>query len=114
MSKEIQIQEVTEELLQEIVRRIVRVADPDKIIVFGSRARGDSRFHSDLDLLVIKESAEPRHRRSIPLLAALSDIITPMDILVYTPEEVRDWCKVPQAFPTTAVREGKVLHDRKN
>jgi predicted nucleotidyltransferase len=103
---------VTDELLQEIVGRIVRAVDPDKIILFGSRARGDSHTRSDLDILVIMESTEPRHRRSIPLFAALSDIMVPMDIVVYTPEEVREWGNVRQAFPTTALREGKVVYER--
>jgi predicted nucleotidyltransferase len=109
-----QAQEITQDLLQEIVHRIVEVADPEKVILFGSRGRGDSHAHSDLDILVIKESNEPRHRRSIPLFSALSDIMVPMDILVYTPEEIQDWSNVRQAFPTSAVREGRVLYERKS
>ena len=113
MTKRVRVPEVTEDLLEEIVRRIVHAVDPEKIILFGSRARGDSRAQSDLDVLVIMESTKPRWERSIPLFGALSDIMIPMDILVYTPEEVREWSNVRQAFPTTAVREGKVLYERK-
>jgi predicted nucleotidyltransferase len=52
------------QMMDEIVRRIVSVVQPEKIVLFGSRARGDARPSSDLDLLVIAESDEPRFRRS--------------------------------------------------
>jgi predicted nucleotidyltransferase len=108
-----QTPEITEDLLQEMVQRIVQVVAPEKIVLFGSRARGDACSHSDLDILVIMDSTEPRHRRSIPLYGALSDVMIPMDILVYTPEEVSEWSNVRQAFPTTAIRQGRVLYERK-
>jgi len=98
-------------LLEEIVRRIVMTAKPNKVILFGSRARGQTRPNSDFDLLVIAESTQPRYRRSAPLYGVLSDILLPMDILVYSPEEVREWSEVPQAFVTTAIREGKILYE---
>ena len=98
-------------LTEEIVRRIVLTIRPEKIILFGSRARGDARPDSDIDLLVIAHSREPRHRRSARLYGALSDILVAMDILVYGPEEVEEWSGVPQAFVTTAMREGKVLYE---
>ena len=101
-----------EDLYQEIVHRIVAVSDPNKIILFGSRARGDSRQDSDIDLLVINESSEPRYKRSILLYAALSHIMLPMDILVYTPDEVQEWSEVRQAFITTALREGTMLYEK--
>jgi len=98
-------------LMDEIVRRIVKTIDPEKIILFGSQARREARPESDIDLLVIAESTQPRYRRAAPLYGALSDILAPMDILVYSPEEVQEWSQVPQAFVTTAIREGKVLYE---
>ncbi len=100
------------ELTDEIVRRIVQVISPQKIILFGSRARGDAHHSSDFDLLVISESSEPRYRRSAPLYTALADLPVETDLLVYTPEEVLDWSDVQEAFVTTAVREGNVLYER--
>ena len=97
--------------MDEIVRRIVETISPQKVILFGSQSRGDARPESDLDLLVIADSTQPRYRRSAPLYGALSDILVPMDILVYSPQEVKEWSEVPQAFVTTAVREGKVLYE---
>ena len=102
------------EVMDEIVRRIVETIHPEKVILFGSRARGDARSESDIDLLVIAESSEPRHRRSAPLYGVLSDILSPMDILVYTPEGAREWSQVRQAFVTTAVREGVVLYENQS
>lgn len=105
-------QEITDVLLDEILRLIVQTAQPQKVILFGSRARGNVHPGSDLDILVVKESTEPRYRRAVPILLALSSIHVPMDILVYTPQEIEAWRAVPQAFVTTAIREGKVLYER--
>ncbi len=106
--------QVTSDLIEEVIHRIVAVANPEKIILFGSRARGDARPTSDMDILVIADSKEPRYRRSVPLYGALSKILVPMDILVFTPEEVEEWSGVRQAFITTALREGKVLYEKQN
>lgn len=103
---------IDEELIAEVVRRIVEVADPDKVILFGSHARGEAGSRSDLDILVIKSSDVPRWDRSGRIYTALRNIMVPMDILVYTPEEVYDWSLVEEAFITTAVREGKVLYEK--
>jgi predicted nucleotidyltransferase len=89
----------------------VKAIHPQKIVLFGSRARGQARPDSDIDILVVAESAEPRHRRSAPLYGVLSDIQTPMDIVVYTPDEITEWSQVRQAFITTAMREGRVLYE---
>ena len=103
--------DATSALTDEIVRRIVMTIRPEKVVLFGSQARGDARPNSDLDILVIAESSEPRYRRSAPLYGVLSDILLPMDIIVYTPEEVEEWRNVRQAFVSTAIREGKVLYE---
>ena len=100
------------EVLNEMVRRLVDIIHPDKVILFGSRARRDHRSGSDFDLLVIAESERPRHSRSAELYGALKDIIVPTDLIVYTPSEVEEWSQVPQAFVTTAVREGRVLYEK--
>ena len=96
----------------DVVHRIVAISHPQRIILFGSRARGVARPDSDVDLLVIADSQQPRCKRSGPLYGSLRDIPIAMDILVYTPGEVREWTRVPQALVTTAVREGKVLYEK--
>ena len=97
--------------LNEVTKRIRRIAHPRKIILFGSRARGENQVNSDWDFLVVADSNLPRHERSSPLYGALSDMVAGMDIMVYTPDEVREWRDVPQALVTTAIREGKVLYE---
>ena len=98
--------------LQEVVRRLVEAVDPDRIIMFGSRARGDAKPDSDLDLLIVKDSTEPRHRRAIPAYGALTGLGIPTDILWRTGAEIEDWSKVPNHVITTAIREGRVLYER--
>jgi predicted nucleotidyltransferase len=100
------------DLIQGIVQRIVDTAQPEKVILFGSRARGDARPKSDFDVLVIKHSDEPRYRCSVPLYVALADLPVEVEVMVYTPEEVEEWSQVPQAFVTTALREGTTIYER--
>jgi predicted nucleotidyltransferase len=101
---------VTDELLAEVVRRILAVGSPSKIVLFGSRAHGEARPDSDLDVLIIEESDLPRHRRAPRHLRALTGLFPANDVVVWTPAEVNEWTSVPQAFITTALREGRVLY----
>ena len=104
---------VAEEI--EVIRdRIVRFYQPDKIILFGSRARGDASEYSDIDLLVISDREEhlPRYKRGLDIRLRLSDLRTPKDILFYTHEDVRRWESVPQAFVNTVLNEGEILYER--
>jgi predicted nucleotidyltransferase len=103
-----------DQVLEEIVARIKEVAQPERIILFGSRAQGTARPESDFDLLVIKESDEPRYRRAAPLYTALAEVPVEIEVIVYTPDEVSEWDSVREAFVTTAVREGKILYERES
>jgi predicted nucleotidyltransferase len=102
--------ELDDHLLQEVVRRIRQAGNPHRIVLFGSRARGDAMADSDLDLLIIEESTLPRHKRPIPYLRALLGLFPAKDVVVYTPAEVAEWADVPNAFVTTALREGRILY----
>jgi len=99
-------------LLEEMLVRIRGQGPVERVILFGSRARGEAGPESDFDLLVIKESEEPRYRRSAPFYTAMADMPVEVEIVVYTPEEVREWRSVPQAFITTAIREGVVVYEK--
>lgn len=98
--------------LQEMVHRITATGNPQKIILFGSRARGDARPDSDYDLLLIEPSDQPRHRRAARYRRALIGLAPAKDILVWTPEEVAEWRDVPNAFITTAINEGIVVYEQ--
>jgi predicted nucleotidyltransferase len=99
-------------VLAEIVRRIVEAVDPDKIIPFGSRARGDNRPDSDVDLMVIESSLEAKHRRTIPILRPLSGVDASVDVVWYTPEEFEDWSGIRTHLVGRVLREGVVLHEK--
>jgi len=101
-----------EAALSEIVRRLVQAVDPDRIILFGSRARGDHRPDSDVDLLLIRQSTLPPHRRVIPAYKAMTGLLVPTDILWRTPEEVQDWSQVRNHVTARALREGRVLYEK--
>jgi uncharacterized protein len=100
-------------LIRDIVRRIVDTVQPERVILFGSQSRGDSRPNSDFDVQVIRRSDEPRYRRSIPLYVVLADLPVEVAVMDYTPEEVDEWSAVAQAFVTTAVREGTTIYERR-
>jgi predicted nucleotidyltransferase len=106
------IENITDEVLEEVVRRVVEAVGPDRIILFGSYAHGYPHPDSDLDLLVIMPSHQPRWQRAIPIYDALRGLLIPKDVVVYTPQEVEEWSEVPQAFVTTAIRTGKVLYEK--
>lgn len=101
-----------DQTLQEIVRRILEVGEPQKIVLFGSRARAEARPDSDYDLLVIEPSNLPRYKRAAKYRRALLGVSPAKDIIVWTPAEVAEWRQVPNAFITNAVSEGIVLYER--
>ena len=98
-------------ILQEIVNRLLEAGEPQKIILFGSHARCEASDESDFDLLVIEPSMVPRFKRATRYRRALKDFGYSKDIVVWTPDEVAEWQNVPNAFVTTALREGIVLYE---
>ena len=100
-----------DQTLQEIIKRVLAVGGPQKVILFGSRARGEAKPGSDYDLLVIEPSDLPRYRRAAKYRKALTGVCVAKDIVVWTPEEIAEWQNVPNAFITTALNEGVVLYE---
>lgn len=103
---------VSEGILEEMVRRLVRNLDPDMVILFGSRARGDARPDSDVDLLIVKDLVEPRTVALRKAYEALSGIGLPKDVIWYTPSEIAEWREVGNFIATRALREGRVLYEK--
>jgi uncharacterized protein len=102
--------QIDEAFWDEVVRRIRSVAEPDKVILFGSRVRGEGGAASDIDLFIVVPSSLPRHKRPVPFYKALAGLGVPKDIVVYTPEEVEDWKTASCSLVATVLREGRVLY----
>jgi predicted nucleotidyltransferase len=102
----------TMEILDELVARIRNAVQPERIVLFGSHARGTAGPESDFDILVIAPSSLPRWRRTVPLYRLLAGIGISKDLIWWTPEEVEEWRNVRSHFITTVLREGKVLYER--
>ena len=99
-------------ILDEMVRRIVRRFDPDRIVLFGSHARGEAGADSDVDLLVVMPVSGSQREKAIEVRCALHDVRTPKDIIVVTPEEFERHRNIVGTIVRVALREGKVLYVR--
>jgi predicted nucleotidyltransferase len=102
---------VTDELLAGITRRIVERFHPRRIVLFGSRARGDARPDSDIDLFIEMESGKRPPDRAIDILSLFGLRTWSMDVLVYTPEEVRRSRGDVGSWVASIEAEGRVLHE---
>lgn len=101
-----------QEKIQEMVRRIVERFEPDKIILFGSHARGTATADSDVDLLVVMPVRGSRLEKTVEIRVAVHDIRVPKDIVVTTPEDFA-WRKdIVGTLERPVIREGKVLYAR--
>ena len=107
---------VTDGLLGKMVQAIVDEVDPEQVILFGSRARGDERENSDIDLIVVE--AEPfgpersRHKELVRLYHALAGFHVPADVLVFSHEDIDYWRDSLNHVLARALREGTVLYER--
>ena len=101
---------IDERILQQAVKRIVEVAQPSRVILFGSHGRGDADAGSDLDLMVIKPRVADKYAEMLRLYEAVGGIGVGVDVLVYSEAEVeerRGWCTSPVYW---ALREGRTLY----
>jgi len=103
----------TEEVLGDIVRRLVAVYRPERVYLFGSRARAprDALADSDYDVLVIVASSdEPVHRRARAAYRALAGVPAAVDVLVWTRQEFEERAGVVTSLAATVADEGRLLH----
>jgi predicted nucleotidyltransferase len=85
-------------------------ADPVKIVLFGSRARGDAGPESDYDFLVVERDVENRHEEMVRLRRALRGLCVPMDIMVVSERYAQEWGSVKNTMVHEALTEGQILH----
>jgi uncharacterized protein len=98
--------------LDNLVRQIAERFSPEKIILFGSRARGDAGPDSDIDLLVLFSDVADPNKRAAELYASLSDFPSPMDIVVSTSSRFERYRNVVNTVYWPASREGRILYER--
>ena len=96
--------------IDRMVKRIVKRFAPEKIILFGSAARGEMGPNSDVDLLVIKGSKCNRWRLTTAIYRHLRGKGAPVDVVVVTPEEVERYGDSPYLVIHPALREGKIVY----
>jgi predicted nucleotidyltransferase len=101
-----------EEEIRNLVDKIVNRIQPDKVIVFGSYAKGNATSRSDLDLFVIKNTYLPMSLRDHEIRPILSNLLIGVDVHVYTPEEMEVYGAEEYSFAHTVLQTGKIWYER--
>lgn len=98
-------------VLAEIVRRVIQAYQPERIYLFGSKARGEAGPDSDYDLLVIVADDAPQERRRSRLAyQALWGTRAAADVMVWTVSQFESRLHLPSSLPATVMREGRLVH----
>jgi predicted nucleotidyltransferase len=101
------------ELIQRAIDVIVAQCDPEEVYVIGSYATGTAKPTSDLDLLIVQQSTEPKRARELRIELLLAPLLIPVDVNVYTPAEIADERRDPLSFARTVTeRQGKLVYSR--
>src|ERR1019366_8952583 len=102
---------VDETLLNEVVRRVLTVARPDRIILFGSAATGQMTKDSDIDLLVVEPALANTHERRVAIRGAVGDIGYPVDVLVMRTERFERTKRFIGGIAYPANKYGRVIYE---
>ncbi len=99
-------------LKQIIIDRILSISSPEKIILFGSYARGEATADSDVDLLVVYANLTKKRPMAVAIRRALADLMISKDVIVTTPKEIEDYGDMVGTVLRPALREGQILYER--
>ena len=106
---------ISDELIDQMTQRIVREVDPQRIVLFGSWARGETNDQPDVDLLVVEREPfgpnRSRRQEAVRIWQCLYEFRVPKDILVYSLSEVEQWKDSRYHVVGRALKEGKVLYE---
>lgn len=100
-----------QEEIKKITAQVIKNYQPEKIILFGSAARGDLNKDSDVDMLIIKETSEPRIDRIKKVLFSV-DYNLPFEPLIYTQRELEERKKLDDSFILEILTQGKILYEQ--
>lgn len=100
-----------ERILELMVHRIVERFEPTRVILFGSRARGQAERWSDVDLLVVLPEVKDKRQATVEILRALKDLPLAVDVVVSTPEELARRGQAKGSVLRAALLEGKVVYE---
>jgi predicted nucleotidyltransferase len=101
---------VDELVLNEVVRRVLAVAKPERIILFGSAAAGQMTNDSDIDLLIVERVADHRHRESVAITDAIGDVRYPVDVKVISTERFEATKDIIGGIAYPAHKYGRLLY----
>jgi uncharacterized protein len=99
-------------ILDEMVRRIVERFHPEKIIIFGSYARGEFTEDSDFDFLIVMPVENSQRQKANEIDLALADRTIPIDVIVVTPEQYESRKNLIGTIINVAACEGRIIYDR--
>lgn len=100
--------------LEKIVQYAVHMADPDKIILFGSYAKGTDNVYSDLDLLLIKNDPYMKNDLSVRISTYAREYALRADVLIHTEEDIKRAHATPYSFLCSIMHEGKIIYEKNN
>ena len=103
---------MSEDIVQTMVKRIVERFRPLRIVLFGSRARGEAGKWSDVDLLVVLPEVADKRKTTVEILRALGDLPVSKDVIVTTPDEIARRGHIIGGVLRAALKEGKVVYER--
>ena len=99
-------------LIRKVIQQIVEAVHPARIILFGSHAYGRPHSESDVDLLVVMQSKKRPVARAAEVSRSLRFYPFPMDILVRTPQKIRERLQIGDPFYEEIIKHGKILYER--
>ncbi len=101
---------IPQKAIDQVVEQIVEKFKPEKIILFGSYARGNPRPESDVDLLVVMDTPLKESKQSLEIRRYL-DILFGLDLIVHTPKKLKERVDMGDWFLRDVLKEGKVLYE---
>ncbi|MBI5373883.1 MAG: nucleotidyltransferase domain-containing protein [Candidatus Schekmanbacteria bacterium] len=103
---------ITSKKVEQVIRKIIEISNPSKLIIFGSYAKGKINLNSDLDVLVVvNNSIENPRKESVRIRRALKGILLSIDIIVIPESKFTELANTPGLIYREAIRTGKVVYE---